>query len=366
MTSLLSPSPAIIAPAHKPVLLGQMLAALFGDSVARAPHMPRRFVDGTFGAGGYTRAILDYEATTATEVLALDRDPNVLPYVRQVASHYSARFRFVPVCFSKLAEVLRADKFLPVDGIVLDIGVSSMQLDEAARGFSFRFTGALDMRMTPDGVSAADVVNHASADVLADIFYYFGEERAARKIARAIVHDRETKPFVTTTQLAEMIARVNPAPPMAIHPATRCFQALRIVVNDELGELLRALQAAEAILDEGGRLVVVTFHSLEDRIVKKFFNRRCGKGRAASRLLPGEIASAAPSFIMPAGQPVIATEDELADNPRARSAKLRCGVRTSASSFSTKDDEDLLPLQNFNLEEILPLSLVRRAHAALH
>jgi 16S rRNA (cytosine1402-N4)-methyltransferase len=205
-----------------------------------------------------------------------------------------------------------------------------MQLDEAGRGFSFRQEGPLDMRMSCEGPSAADLVNTAEEARLADIFYYYGEERFARRIARAIVAERTDQPFTSTLQLAQTIARVAPGKPGGIHPATRSFQALRIAVNDELGELVKALAAAERALAEGGRLAVVSFHSLEDRIVKQFLARRSGHGEARSRLLPGEAERAAPSFVVPAGQPILPSEDEMARNPRARSAKLRFGTRTEA------------------------------------
>ena len=206
-----------------------------------------------------------------------------------------------------------------------------MQFDEAARGFSFRFDAPLDMRMGSSGRSAADILQDEDEATIADILFYYGEERASRRIARAIVADRETKPFTSTLELAGMIARVVPARRGELtHPATRAFQALRIAVNDELGELVRGLCAAEQVLRPGGRLAVVTFHSLEDRIVKQFFGARSGRGRAASRRLPGEPAEAAPTFEVQRGQPIEPSEDEMRANPRSRSAKLRFGVRLSA------------------------------------
>jgi 16S rRNA (cytosine1402-N4)-methyltransferase len=217
-----------------------------------------------------------------------------------------------------------------LDGITLDIGVSSMQLDEAERGFSFRFDGPLDMRMEQAGRSAADIVNEASEEEIANILYYYGEERLSRRIARAIVHDRETRPFTTTRSLAGLLERIVPHKPTDIHPATRTFQALRIAVNDELGELVRALAGAEEVLKEGGRLAIVTFHSLEDRIVKQFFAARSGRGQARSRLLPGEPIPAPQTFDLIGKQPVMAGPEETARNPRARSAKLRTAARTSA------------------------------------
>jgi 16S rRNA (cytosine1402-N4)-methyltransferase len=213
---------------------------------------------------------------------------------------------------------------------VLDIGVSSMQIDDSARGFSFQADGPLDMRMDGEGTTAADLVNAAGETTLANIFYHFGEERASRRIAHAIVTDRATTPFTSTTMLASMIARVAPGNPGEVHPATRSFQALRIAVNDELGELVHALAAAEAILKEGGRLAVVTFHSLEDRIVKQFFAVRSGRGQTPSRRLPHEIAPPEPTFSLGGKQPVMPSRREMSANPRARSAKLRYGVRTKA------------------------------------
>ena len=208
-----------------------------------------------------------------------------------------------------------------------------MQFDEAARGFSLQRDAPLDMRMEGRGRSAADILREDDEATIADILYFFGEERASRRIARAIVVDRQTAPYVSTLQLAEMIARVAPARPgEAIHPATRAFQALRIAVNDELGQLLGGLEAAERLLAPGGRLAVVTFHSLEDRIVKQFFARRSGRGRAASRLLPGEPTPPAATFRLDGGQPILPGEAEIAANPRARSAKLRFAERTDAAA----------------------------------
>jgi 16S rRNA (cytosine1402-N4)-methyltransferase len=232
--------------------------------------------------------------------------------------------------FGDLAEAAERAGVTQFDGVVFDIGVSSMQLDQPERGFSFRLDGPLDMRMEKSGRSAADLVNEADEEHLADIFFHYGEERLARKIARAIVSDRKTTPFTSTKALADLVGRIVPHKPTEIHPATRTFQALRIAVNDELGELVRALQQAERVLKLDGRLVVVTFHSLEDRIAKQFFAHRSGRGRASSRLLPGEIAPAAPTFVVPGRQPILPDEAETTANARARSAKLRFGIRTSA------------------------------------
>jgi 16S rRNA (cytosine1402-N4)-methyltransferase len=288
------------------------------------------YLDATFGAGGYTRAIL---ATEGTRVVALDRDPTAIAAGAALAADFAGRLTLVEARFGDLTEA--AEQFAPFDGVVLDIGVSSMQLDAAERGFSFRLDGPLDMRMEGSGESAADLVNQAEEGHLADIFFHYGEERLARKIARAIVSDRKSAQFASTKALADLIARIVPHKPTEIHPATRTFQALRIAVNDELGELVRALEAAERILKPEGRLVVVSFHSLEDRIAKQFFAGRSGRGRSASRLLPGEIAPAEPAFVVPGPQPVLPDQAETTANPRARSAKLRFGIRTDAPAHAS-------------------------------
>ncbi len=270
---------------HVPVLLAEVLEAL-------APRPGGLIIDGTFGAGGYTRALLDRGA----EVIALDRDPSAVRAGAGLAAESDGRLRLVEARFGELDPVARDLGLDAVDGVVLDIGVSSMQLDEAERGFSLRFDAPLDMRMEGKGPSAADILRDADEETIADILFHFGEERASRRIARAIVADRETRPYERTLPLAEMIARVVPAKRGELtHPATRTFQALRIAVNDELGELLRGLVAAERLLKPGGRLAVVTFHSLEDRIVKQFLAGRSGRGHAASRRLPGEPAEPAPT-----------------------------------------------------------------------
>ncbi|WP_442756916.1 16S rRNA (cytosine(1402)-N(4))-methyltransferase RsmH [Methylocystis sp. JAN1] len=312
---------------HTPVLLHEAVEAL-------RPRDGGRYLDGTFGAGGYTRALL---AVADTKVLALDRDPTAIAAGADLVSQARGRLTLVEARFSHLEDVARAQGFAPLDGAVFDIGVSSMQFDRIERGFSFRGDGPLDMRMEGRGVSAADIVNEADEETLADILYFYGEERASRRIARAIVHDRRLAPFVSTKPLAEMIARVAPGRPNDIHPATKSFQALRIAVNDELGELLDGLAAAERVLAEGGRLVVVTFHSLEDRIVKQFLSERCGRGETGSRRLPGEPAPPPMSFICEGRQPIAPSRKETAENPRARSAKLRHATRTAAPSFPLGD-----------------------------
>ena len=278
-----------------------------------------------------------YLAAADTKVLALDRDPTAIRAGADLVAAATGRLTLVEARFSELAEVAQAQGFAPLDGVVFDIGVSSMQFDQAERGFSFRGDGPLDMRMEGRGQSAADIVNGADEETLADIFYFYGEERAARRIARAIVHDRELAPFTSTKPLAEMIARVVPGRPTDIHPATKSFQALRIAVNDELGQLLDGLAAAERVLAEGGRLVVVTFHSLEDRIVKQFLAERCGRGETGSRRLPGEAAPPPTSFICEGRQPIAPTRTETAANPRARSAKLRHATRTATAPLPLGD-----------------------------
>jgi len=305
-------------PRHIPVLRDEIVTAL-------DVRPGGTYIDATFGAGGYTRAILQVENAS---VLAFDRDPTAIANAGPLLDEMAGRLTLVQARFSQLAEVAREKNIAPVDGIVLDIGVSSMQLDQAERGFSFRADGPLDMRMECAGESAADLVNHLEEEALADILFRFGEERASRKIARAIAHDRASYPFTTTLSLAQMIARILPGKPGDIHPATRSFQALRIAVNDEFGELGKALVAAESILKPGGRLAVVTFHSLEDRIAKTFFASRSGRGEAASRRLPGEPEAVAPTFTVPKGQPIVPSVRETEQNPRARSAKLRFGIRT--------------------------------------
>ncbi len=306
---------------HVPVLRDEAMAAL-------ALREGGLYLDATFGAGGYTRAIL---RVPGTRVLALDRDPIAVADGAALVSAAQGRLCLVKERFGRLDEAARAQRLSGFDGAVLDLGVSSMQIDDASRGFSFNNDGPLDMRMDCEGKSAADLVNGADEKILAAIFHHFGEERASRRIAHAIVVDRVTKPFTSTAVLAALIARMAPGKPGDLHPATRIFQALRIAVNDELNELVRALAAAEAILQECGRLAVVTFHSLEDRIVKQFLNTRSGRGQTFSRRLPYESAPPSPTFRLEGKQPITPSRPEIAGNPRARSAKLRFGMRTSAT-----------------------------------
>ncbi|WPO44146.1 16S rRNA (cytosine(1402)-N(4))-methyltransferase RsmH [Tardiphaga sp. 42S5] len=283
------------------------------------------YVDATFGAGGYSRAIL---ATEGTRVIAIDRDRTAIAGGFDLVDASDGRLTLVEDRFSNLADVCAAQGEPLVDGVVMDVGVSSMQIDQAERGFSFRFDGPLDMRMSQHGPTAADVVAKASEADLANIIYIFGEERHSRSVARAIVAARKEAPVETTKQLVDIVQKVVWAKPGEIHPATRTFQALRIFVNAELDELHTALAAAERVLKPGGRLSVVSFHSLEDRIVKNFMTERSKTG-GGSRHLP-EVAQSRPRFSLVNKRPITAGEDELKANPRARSAKLRGAERTDA------------------------------------
>jgi len=305
---------------HVPVLLREVLDQL-------QPRERGVYVDATFGAGGYSRAILD---TAGTRVIGIDRDPTAIAGGADLVAQAAGRLALVEDRFSRLAEICAAQGCEAVDGVVMDVGVSSMQLDQAGRGFSFRLDGPLDMRMGTSGASAADVIARAGEAELADIIYLFGEERHSRGVARAIVAARKEAPITTTRALADIVARVVRAKPGDIHPATRTFQALRIFVNEELDELQEALEAAERVLKVGGRLVVVSFHSLEDRIVKNFLNARSKTG-GGSRHLP-EVAQVVPSFRLLTRRPLVADDEETAANPRARSAKLRAAVRTEAAA----------------------------------
>lgn len=283
------------------------------------------YVDATFGAGGYSRMILE---TPGTRVIGIDRDRTAIAGGFELVERSDGRLTLVEDRFSHLAEVCAAQGEALVDGVVMDVGVSSMQIDQSERGFSFRFDGPLDMRMGHDGPTAADVVATASESDLANIIYIFGEERYSRAVAKAIVAARAEAPIATTQQLVAIISKVVWAKPGEIHPATRTFQALRIFVNEELDELHIALAAAERVLKPGGRLAVVSFHSLEDRIVKNFMVERSKTG-GGSRHLP-EISQDRPRFTLVNKRPIIAGGDEVSANPRARSAKLRVAERTDA------------------------------------
>jgi 16S rRNA (cytosine1402-N4)-methyltransferase len=287
------------------------------------------YVDATFGAGGYSRALLD---TAGARVIAIDRDRSAVMAGFELVDRSAGRLTLVEDRFSNLAGICAAQGFDAVDGVVMDVGVSSMQLDEADRGFSFRLGGPLDMRMGHDGPTAADVIAKASEADLANIIYIFGEERHSRGVARAIVAARKETPITTTRALADIVSRVVRSKPGEIHPETRTFQGLRIFVNEELDELHLALSAAESVLKPGGRLVVVSFHSLEDRIVKNFLVERAKAG-GGSRHLP-EIAQAAPSFVILTKRPVTPDDHEISATPRARSAKLRAAERTDAPAHA--------------------------------
>ena len=298
---------------HIPVLLRPLLGAV-------AP-VSGIWLDGTFGAGGYSRGLLE---AGAEKVIGVDRDPAVFAMAEAWRGAYGDRLELVEGTFSELDSY--SDVLL--DGVVLDLGVSSMQLDQAERGFSFLREGPLDMRMSQTGPSAADIVNEADEAEIADILYHYGEEHASRRIARAIVEARKIKPFKTTHDLVAVVERCLPRPkPGQSHPATRSFQALRIAVNDEFGQLIEGLEAAERALKPGGLLAVVTFHSLEDRVVKRFMQARSGRAGGGSRYAPIE-ATAAPAFDLMTRKAVGPDGEELADNPRARSAKLRVARRT--------------------------------------
>ncbi len=312
---------------HIPVMLDQVLEAL----EVRDGGI---YVDGTFGNGGYTRGLL---AAGDTRVVGIDRDPNAINAGQALVDEAAGRLTLVMGCFGDMdalvPPVLSDMAAEAPEGIALDLGVSSMQLDQAERGFSFRQDGPLDMRMdagSGDTPSAADVVNTYEARDLAQIFKVLGEERQAKRIANAIVRRREDEPFTRTADLADVVARTIGGKPQRIHPATRVFQALRIYVNDELGELARGLIAAEKLLAEGGRLAVVSFHSLEDRVVKRFFASRAGAVSNPSRHMPEAQAGPAPSFKLLSRKAQEPTEDEVTRNPRARSAKLRSVERTAA------------------------------------
>lgn len=308
---------------HAPVLLAEVIGAL-------APKPGDVIIDATFGAGGYTRAILERGA----EVVALDRDPTVQPFADAVARDFPGQFQLIRTPFSGLAEAFEESGKAKLDGAVFDIGVSSMQLDQAERGFSFMRDGPLDMRMSDEGATAADIVNTWDHGPLAHIFKLYGDERQSGRVATAILRRRVEQPFTRTLDLAEVVEKaLGGRRGAAIHPATRVFQALRIAVNDELGELERGLEAADATLAPGGRLVVVTFHSLEDRMVKAFLTERTGNAPGGSRHAPVAVETRKPSFDLLFKGAREAGEPELASNPRARSAKIRAAVRTDAPAW---------------------------------
>jgi len=308
---------------HVPVMLAEVLGAL-------SPRDGGIYVDGTFGAGGYARAIL---SAASCRVIGIDRDPTAIAAGQEMASACGGRLTLIEGRFGDMKHLLSSSGHTQVDGVVLDIGVSSMQIDRSERGFSFLRDGPLDMRMGAVGTTAADIVNGLSQETLGRIIHIFGEEPRARAIARAIVAARSETPITTTLGLVRAIERATgrPRPQDRIHPATRTFQALRIQVNGELDELVSVLHGAEELLKPEGRLVVVTFHSLEDRIVKRFFQSRAAKTPAVSRHVPTGEPGPPASFRLPFKGHLSASKEEAARNPRARSAKLRAGIRTDAA-----------------------------------
>ncbi len=304
---------------HTPVMLNEVMEAL-------APRDDAIYIDGTFGGGSYTRALL---TRAKCKVVAIDRDPAAIARGAALAEEFETRLTLIEGPFSEMDRLAG----VAVDGIALDLGVSSFQLDDPERGFSFSSDGPLDMRMSRSGSSAADIVNTLAEHDLADLIWRYGDEKKSRNIARAII---ATRPVATTRALAEIVERAaGPgAKRYAIHPATRTFQALRIYVNDELGELERGLEAAERSLRPSGRLAVVSFHSLEDRIVKKFLAARSGREPSGSRHLPQPTETRASSFVLSKTSSSAPSEEEVRENPRARSARLRAAERTSAPAWT--------------------------------
>jgi len=306
--------------------------ALSSEEEAAQPSQQRIFIDGTFGAGGYSRGILtSLKDEGNVRVIGIDQDPDAVRDARGMLREFGPKLEVVHGRYSEMEKLVSGFGIAQVDGVVLDIGVSSMQLDQDHRGFSFRQEGPLDMRMSQSGPTAADLVNGLSEEEIANVLYQFGEEKKSRYIAKAIVERRVTEPFRTTTDLAQLIETVvYKKAKDKIHPATRSFQALRIYLNDELGELLRGLNAASRILKPGGRLVVVCFHSLEDRIVKNYFRTASGRVPNQSRHLPEINKESSPSFRIINPKAVKANDEEMSQNKRARSALLRSGIRTKA------------------------------------
>lgn len=309
---------------HEPVMLAEMIEVL-------APRDGGIYLDGTFGAGGYSRALLE---TAGCRVWAIDRDPDAIAGGQALAERFAGRLVLIEGRFGEMEQLLAERQVGPFDGLALDLGVSSMQIDQAERGFSFQQDGPLDLRMEQAGPSAAEAVNSLAEAELARIIARYGEERRARQVARAIVAARREAPITRTGQLAAIVCRVVREGRDGLHPATRTFQALRIHVNDELGELARGLCAAERLLAPEGRLAVVAFHSLEDREVKDFLRRRSGASPRPSRHEPLATARGpAPSFELLTRKAQRPSDAECAANPRARSARLRAAVRTAAPAW---------------------------------
>ena len=310
-------------PSHVPVMLSEVVGLL-------APRDGGRYLDGTFGGGGYAGAILQAASCT---LWAIDRDPDAIARGASLAARFPGRLHLIHGQFGDMLALLAERGVTELDGVVLDLGVSSFQLDEPARGFSFRGDGPLDMRMSRSGPTAADMVNTLTERELADTLFELGEERASRRIARAIVAARAAEQITTTARLAAIIRGVLPPDRSGIDPATRSFQALRIRVNDELGEIERGLDQASKLLAPGGRLIVVAFHSLEDRLVKRFMGDAAGRAPAPSRHDPRGLRSrAAPHFRLVTARPLRPGAAELAANPRARSARLRALERIAVAS----------------------------------
>ncbi len=306
---------------HIPVLLREVVETL-------APRDGGLYVDGTFGRGGYSRAILE---SARAYVIGIDRDPEAIQAGQPLVRAFGERLRLIQGTFGNMRELLAKENVASVDGIALDLGVSSPQIDQAERGFSFQEDGPLDMRMSREGENASDLINHASEKSLADIIFHFGEERYARRVARAIVAARQQEPIKRTARLASLVRSVVPRSKDGVDPATRTFQALRIAVNDELGELRRGLEAAEEILKPQGRLAVVSFHSLEDRCVKEFLRARSELAPRASRHAPGIENAVKPTFRLLNRKPCLPSATEIEANPRSRSARLRSAERTDVS-----------------------------------
>lgn len=317
---------------HYSVMLNDVLNVL-------KPKDGEVYVDGTFGAGGYSRAFLEKADCT---VIAIDRDPSVLSTADKLKSEFGERFIFIKGCFGDAIELLNNIGVEAIDGFVVDVGVSSMQIDQAERGFSFQKDGPLDMRMDSDAdLTAEIIVNEYSQEDLANLIYKYGEERLSRRIAKRIIERRAEEAIEKTSELADLVRSVVPKSPKdKIDPATRTFQALRIAVNDELGELERGLTAAEKLLKENGRLVVVSFHSLEDGIVKRFLNTQSGRIPNASKYLPSIIEESSPTFTLIQRKAFTPSDSEIQENSRSRSAKMRAALRTSAPPTSQINSND--------------------------
>ncbi|MFW0777436.1 MAG: 16S rRNA (cytosine(1402)-N(4))-methyltransferase RsmH [Rickettsiales bacterium] len=302
---------------HKPVMLSEMISWLH-------PKDDEVYIDGTFGAGGYSRAIL---SAADCHVYAIDRDPSTKVFAEKLEQEFPGRFVWLLGNFADMCSLVSMHGVNEVNGIVMDVGVSSMQIDQADRGFSFKKDGPLDMRMSGEGLSAADIINEAEESEIADILYYYGEEKASRAIAKAIVAARAKEPITRTHQLAEIIRSVVGGKHQKTDPATRSFQALRIHINQELEALESGLKAAERMVAPGGKLMVVTFHSLEDRLVKRYYHSRCGRLGEQSRHVPVHETEDAPHFFLPKPEKRTASKEEAAENPRARSATMRMMIK---------------------------------------